>query len=190
MTWTYPPDWTKEHEPERWRFGDIRCPKVDQKRDHLSEFNSWYAARSRCHRTEDRNWRNYGGRGIFMAPEWFMDFDAFLAYIGPKPSGTSLERIDNDRGYVPGNVRWATYVEQAANQRHPSRWIKKGAEEVDLSDLTPGQRRTAKAVATRMRAAEEKKADQLRERGWIVIPPEAVVAGAISKEVEELAQRS
>lgn len=191
MTWTYPPDWTKDHARNAPTINGDPYPKVEKKREHISEWRSWYAARARCHRTEDKNWKNYGGRGIHMAAEWFMDFDAFLDYIGPKPTAYhTIDRIDNDRGYVPGNVRWATAQTQAANRRHPSRWTKPGGSEVDLTDLTPGQRRVAKAVATRMRASEEKKAEVLRERGWIVLPPEVAAAGAESKGIAEILRRN
>lgn len=52
-----------------------------------------------------------------MAPEWLHDFEAFFAYIGPRPPGLTLERVDNERGYEPGNVTWATRSEQARNRR-------------------------------------------------------------------------
>jgi hypothetical protein len=57
-----------------------------------------------------------------MAPEWVESFAAFMEHIGPKPDGAlTLDRIDNDRGYEPGNVRWATRKDQAHNQRHRTR---------------------------------------------------------------------
>lgn len=63
-------------------------------------------------------YHHYGGRGIEMYAEWQTSFQAFFAYIGPKPTPQhSLERIDNEKGYFPGNVRWATQREQCNNTR-------------------------------------------------------------------------
>jgi hypothetical protein len=71
---------------------------------------------------EDMNHRvkhhpEYAGRGISVAARW-RDFRNFLADMGECPKGLSIDRIDNDGNYEPGNCRWATYSEQNANQRH------------------------------------------------------------------------
>jgi hypothetical protein len=85
------------------------------------EYRSWANAKQRATNPSNRAYPEYGGRGIGMAVEWLNDFRSFLAHIGPRPEGTSLDRIDNDRGYEPGNVRWATRGEQARNRR-ARRW--------------------------------------------------------------------
>lgn len=71
-----------------------------------------------------KNYHNYGGRGITMCREWRESYTAFLAYMGEPPTPKhTIERIDNDKGYEPGNVRWATYSEQLMNQRQrPSKY--------------------------------------------------------------------
>ena len=84
---------------------------------HTPEYRSWYEARRRTIDPSCPSWHNYGGRGIRMCPEWLDDFAAFLAHVGPRPAGTSIDRIDNDGDYRPGNVRWATPVEQGLNRR-------------------------------------------------------------------------
>jgi hypothetical protein len=82
------------------------------------EFVAWCAAKERCFNPNAEKYADYGGRGITMAVEWIDNFAAFLAHIGPKPDpDMSLDRIDVDGSYEPGNVRWATASEQRLNQR-------------------------------------------------------------------------
>lgn len=78
------------------------------------EWRSFQGAKHRCTNPRSHKWRHYGGRGIEFR---FGSFDAFLAHIGPRPEGTSLDRIDVDGHYEPGNVRWATDLEQQRNRR-------------------------------------------------------------------------
>lgn len=82
------------------------------------EYNSWMAARRRCYYAKDVSFKYVGGRGLGMCDRWRYSFQSFIEDMGPKPSAShSIDRIDNDRGYDPGNCRWATGLEQMANTR-------------------------------------------------------------------------
>ena len=79
-------------------------------------YNAWAAAKSRCTNPKNKNYANYGGRGIEFR---FPDFETFLDHIGPRPSKKhSLDRIDNNGHYEHGNVRWALIKTQNRNRRN------------------------------------------------------------------------
>jgi len=82
------------------------------------EYQTWNDIRKRCTNPNDQAWKYYGGRGIQVCKEWVDDYLAFLTHIGRRPSSQhTIDRIDNDGDYKPGNVRWATKIEQRYNQR-------------------------------------------------------------------------
>lgn len=82
------------------------------------EYRVWTGIVTRCYNQKSKGFAYYGARGITMAPEWRHDFQAFFDHVGPKPAeGYSIDRIDNSRGYEPGNVRWSSMREQCRNRR-------------------------------------------------------------------------
>jgi hypothetical protein len=78
-------------------------------------YESWVAMHTRCTNPKHPKFRLYGGRGITVCERW-ASFEAFLADMGERPKGTTLDRIDNDRGYERGNCRWATDSEQNSHR--------------------------------------------------------------------------
>jgi hypothetical protein len=83
-------------------------------KERSSEYRSYCHAEQRCINPKDAAYRNYGGRGIRFL---FTSFEQFIAEIGPRPAGKTLDRKDNNGNYEPGNVRWATWSEQMKNRR-------------------------------------------------------------------------
>jgi hypothetical protein len=78
------------------------------------EYKSYQMARQRCNNPKYDRYAGWGGRGIKFL---FESFEDFFAELGPRPPGTSLDKINNDGNYEPGNVRWATPHEQQMNRR-------------------------------------------------------------------------
>ena len=86
---------------------------------NYAEYSVWRDIKQRCLNPKTESYENYGGRGIKMHPEWQADFPVFLAHVGPRPGPSySIDRIDVNGHYEPGNVRWATLAEQNNNKRN------------------------------------------------------------------------
>jgi hypothetical protein len=81
------------------------------------EYRSWYNMIQRCTNSRREDYPRYGGRGIKVCERWRDSFAAFLEDMGRRPAGTSIDRIDVNGNYEPGNCRWATPKEQRLNQR-------------------------------------------------------------------------
>jgi hypothetical protein len=80
------------------------------------EYSSWRAMLHRCRNPNSKDYARYGGSGISVHPEWVESFEKFYEHIGPRPNGTTLDRINGKLGYIPNNVRWATLKQQARNK--------------------------------------------------------------------------
>jgi hypothetical protein len=82
------------------------------------EYRAWAHMKGRCTNPAHDNWDDYGGRGITVCERWLQSFEAFYADMGPRPNHElSLDRINNEGNYEPGNCRWATIAQQNSNRR-------------------------------------------------------------------------
>jgi hypothetical protein len=79
------------------------------------EYHSWCAMRTRCENEKSAKYPRYGGRGITVCERW-QRFQNFIEDMGPAPPGMTLDRINGDGNYEPGNCRWATAKQQSANR--------------------------------------------------------------------------
>ena len=95
-------------------------------------YKSWQGMIYRCYYPNCKAYDNYGGRGISVFPDWLASFEVFYAYVGECPPKYSIDRIDVNGNYEPGNVRWATSKTQANNMR-TNRLIEHDGESKTLS---------------------------------------------------------
>lgn len=99
------------------------------------EYRIWRGIINRCENPNEVPYHRYGGRGIRMYPEWRASFIVFLEAVGHRPTPKhTIERIDNDGHYEPGNVRWATRQEQARN-RSSTRTVVYQGREMSLAEV-------------------------------------------------------
>lgn len=91
---------------------------------HTKIYHTWLCMKDRCNNPKNKRFADWGGRGISVCAEWQEDFQRFYDYVSQLPhygeKGYSIDRINNDGNYEPGNVRWATAKEQNENKRKRS----------------------------------------------------------------------
>ncbi len=80
-------------------------------------YRTWESIITRCYNKKQKQYKDWGGRGITVCDRWRYSYVNFRSDMGPKPEGLTLDRIDNDGNYEPSNCRWATYLVQNNNQR-------------------------------------------------------------------------
>jgi hypothetical protein len=106
------------------------------------EYATWLGIIARCTNPKNKDFKRYGHRGIGICAQWRKDFTLFLQAVGKKPGPHyQIDRIDNSRGYEPGNVRWTTHIGQQRNRgnlrlitfRGRTRCLSAWAEELGLS---------------------------------------------------------
>ncbi len=104
---------------------------------HNSEYSSWRSMKYRCCSPGSKDYGRYGGSGITVCSEWENDFNRFLLDMGDRPAGTTLDRVDNDKGYCKENCRWASPVQQAINRKNTAYHVYNGEtfRVVDLAKL-------------------------------------------------------
>lgn len=102
---------------------------------YTKEYSTWVGIKDRCLNTNGKDYHRYGGAGITICDEWAKSFSNFFDHIGFSPSPKhQVDRIDNTKGYEPGNVRWATTKTQSRNRKNSKRWHVKGLVFESISD--------------------------------------------------------
>ena len=94
-------------------------------KEFYSEYQRWKAMRRRCYLKTDKDYKNYGERGIKVCKRWDK-FENFIKDMGKCPKGFSLDRIDSNGNYEPKNCKWSSAYEQSRNRRTVPKITKNG----------------------------------------------------------------
>ncbi len=97
------------------------------------EYKVWIALKKRCHNPANLDYKYYGGRGIKVCEKWDNSFVAYFKDTGRRPKGFWLDRLNNSKGYEPGNVAWRTPTQQQRNRRNNRLWL------IDGKKMTLGE---------------------------------------------------
>ena len=104
-----------KYETQKNWIGEVN-PNYKHGYDGTPTYKSWQSMKERCYNSNSISYKNYGAIGIEVCERW-MVFENFLADMGERPEGMTLDRIDNDGNYEPINCRWATYIQQSRNRK-------------------------------------------------------------------------
>jgi hypothetical protein len=101
---------------------------------YTKEYTTWVAIKGRCLNKNSKDFERYGNKGITLFSGWISNFQSFFNHIGFSPSKAhSVDRIDNKKGYEPGNVRWATSTQQGRN-KNSSVFVTDGESVIHIND--------------------------------------------------------
>lgn len=109
-------------------------PSFKHGRQRSPSWKIWVGVLQRCQDPNSNIFKYYGGRGITVCERWLV-FENFLADMGERPAGMSIERNNVNKGYEPGNCRWATKKEQSRNTR-VTRWVEWQGKKISLAELS------------------------------------------------------
>jgi hypothetical protein len=98
---------------------------------HTATFRIWQGMLVRC---RDKDWKGYGKAGVTVCGRWRTSFAAFLADMGERPDGMSIDRIDSALGYSPSNCRWATGKEQSRNRPSMNRVVEYAGRRLTIAE--------------------------------------------------------
>lgn len=110
----------------------LKLVNVRHGKSHTPTWNSWMAMKDRCLRPSCSDFPRYGGRGIAVCARWQESFENFLADMGLRPPGTTIERKENNGNYEPGNCIWGTQEQQNSNKRN-NRYIEFSGKRMTLA---------------------------------------------------------
>lgn len=118
------------------------------------EYSIWQNMKNRCSDPKNLKFAYYGGKGVSVCPEWSDSFENFFRDMGECPTDYTIERMNNNRGYEPGNCVWASRKQQARNRR-TNRFIEYQGRHITVSELAEGRTISPETLLSRIKSGWE-----------------------------------
>lgn len=111
----------------------LTSAKTTHGKNGTKVYDTWINIKQRCHNPKVPHYERYGARGVTVCDRWRESFDNFYNDMGDPPEGLELDRIDNSRGYEPGNCKWVTRSENNRHRRS-TRWVEVDGRMVSMAE--------------------------------------------------------